>query len=194
MICADNHLVQHVVDQLNLVRDLGSTENGQEWPVRSLKSLGEELELLLDEETGSSLGEFDTDHAGVSTMGSTEGIVDVDITELGEALTESGDCGGVSLGLGTVLVLDGTLLLDVETQVLEENDGSRGSGVYCFFDIGADTVVEEYDRLSDETLEFGGDGFQREFGDDLSIGASEMGHQDNRGCAYNTQDQNSSKF
>jgi hypothetical protein len=40
-----------------------------------LKSLGEVLQLLLDEETGGLLGEVDADHGAVATVGSAEGVV-----------------------------------------------------------------------------------------------------------------------
>lgn len=68
-------LVQQVVDELDLVRDLGTSEDGEEGTLRSFESLGKVVELLLHEETGSLLWEVDTDHGGVSTVGSTESII-----------------------------------------------------------------------------------------------------------------------
>lgn len=75
---ADNEgvdLVKEVVDELDLVGDLGTTEDGKEGALRLLEGLGEVLKLLLDEETGSLLGEVNTDHGGVSTVSSAESVV-----------------------------------------------------------------------------------------------------------------------
>lgn len=68
-------LVEQVVDELDLVRDLGATEDGEERTLRRLESLGEVVELLLHEETGRFLGKLDTDHGGVSTVSSAESVV-----------------------------------------------------------------------------------------------------------------------
>lgn len=71
----DVDLVEEVVDELDLVGDLGTTEDGEEGTSGVLKGLAEVLELLLHEETRGLLGDLDTDHGGVSTVGSTEGVV-----------------------------------------------------------------------------------------------------------------------
>lgn len=68
-------LVKEVVDELDLVGDLGTTENSKEGALGVLEGLGEVLELLLDEETGGLLGEIDTDHGRVSTVSSAESVV-----------------------------------------------------------------------------------------------------------------------
>jgi hypothetical protein len=68
-------LREEVVNQLNLVGDLGATENGEEGTGRALQSLGEVLELLLHEETGSLLGEVHADHGAVGAVSSTESVV-----------------------------------------------------------------------------------------------------------------------
>ena len=137
---ADNQrvdLVQHVLDQLNFVRDLGTTEDGQEGTFGVLEGLCEIFEFLLHEETGSTLGELNSDHTRVSTVSGTESIVDVDITELGETFPEFSDLSGVSLDLVTLLVLGRALLFDVETQVLEKDDGAGGGFIDGLFDFGA---------------------------------------------------------
>lgn len=68
-------LAEEVVNELNLVRDLGTTEDGKEGTLGLLKGLSEVVELLLDEETGGLLGEVDTDHGAVGTVSGTESIV-----------------------------------------------------------------------------------------------------------------------
>ncbi|PPQ78191.1 hypothetical protein CVT25_015524 [Psilocybe cyanescens] len=74
-------------------------------------------------------------------MGGTKGVIDVDIAELGELLAEFGDAGLVGLNLAAVLVLNGALLLNVETQVLKENDGTFWSRDDSFLHLRSDRVV-----------------------------------------------------
>ena len=68
-------LGEEVVNELDLVGDLGATEDGEERTSRALKSLGEVLQLLLHEETGGLLGEVNSDHGAVRTVSSAESIV-----------------------------------------------------------------------------------------------------------------------
>ena len=69
------NLGQQVVNQLNLVRDLGTTEDSKEGALRVLEGFGEVLQLFLHEETGSLLRQLNANHGAVSTVGGTEGIV-----------------------------------------------------------------------------------------------------------------------
>jgi hypothetical protein len=66
------HLVKHALDELDLVGDLGATEDGKERPVGVLEDLGKVLEFLLHEETGGTLGQLDADHGRVGAVGGTE--------------------------------------------------------------------------------------------------------------------------
>lgn len=93
------HLVEHVLNELDLVRDLGTTENGEEGPLGRLEDLGKVLELLRHEEASGALGKLDANHGGVGAVGGSESIVDVDSSERGERLAERvdlllGSCGG----------------------------------------------------------------------------------------------------
>jgi hypothetical protein len=154
------HLVQHVLDELNLVRDLCAAKDSQEWPVRMLEDLGKELEFLLHQETGRTLLQLHTDHARVRTVGSSERVVDIYIAESGERLAEHLDGSGIGLDLVSLLVLDGALLFDVEPQVLEEDDGPGGSRRDSRFDFGADAVIEEDDVARELRFELLGDGLE----------------------------------
>lgn len=180
------HLVQHVIDELNLVGNLGATEDSQERSLGALKRLREEVELFLDEETGSTLRKLNANHRRVCTMSRAERVVHVYVAEVGEPLTELSDLGGVGLGLVALFVLYGALLFDVETEVFEEDDGAVFGRSNGLLDVGADAVVEEDDRLADEFREFVGDGFKRVFGVDFAVRTSEMGHQDDLGSAWST--------
>lgn len=68
-------LAEKVVDQLDLVADLGTSEDGEEWALGALNGLGEVLELLLHEEAGGLLWSVDTDHGAVGAVGSSESVV-----------------------------------------------------------------------------------------------------------------------
>jgi hypothetical protein len=68
-------LGEKVVDQLDLVADLGTSEDGEEWALRALNGLGEVLELLLHEEAGGLLWGVNTDHGAVGAVGGSESIV-----------------------------------------------------------------------------------------------------------------------
>lgn len=189
-------LGQEVVDQLDLVGDLGATEDGEEGTGWVLKSLGEVLQLLLHEETGGLLGEVDSDHGAVGTVGSTESVVysglagnesrgsrvahtDVDVTEGSEALTELVDLGLVGLDLLALGILGATLLLGVETQVLEQDNLATAGLVDNLLRLGTDTVLSEDDALANEALEDGDNGLQAVLGVDLAVGAAKVGHEHN---------------
>ena len=150
------HLVQHVVDQLNLVLDLGSSEDGEERPLRGLECLGKELQLLLHQEPGGSLGQLHTDHGRVSSVSGTERVVDVDRSELGQRLSESLDSLLVSLDLFALRVLAATLLLGVESKVLEQKDLALGSVLDGLLGLGTHTVRKEGDRLAEQLGELVG--------------------------------------
>jgi len=68
-------LVEEVVDELDLVRDLGAAEDGEEGPLGGLEGLGEVVELLLHEVAGCLLGELNAYHGGVGAVGGAEGVV-----------------------------------------------------------------------------------------------------------------------
>ena len=54
-------LVQQVIDELNLIRHLGSTEDGQQRPLRMVKNRPERVQFLLHQVTAGPLGQL---HAG----------------------------------------------------------------------------------------------------------------------------------
>ncbi|KAI6777240.1 hypothetical protein HG530_001185 [Fusarium avenaceum] len=170
-------LVKEVVDELDLVGDLGTTEDGKEGALRLLEGLGEVLKLLLDEETGSLLGEVDTDHGGVSTV-SIGLLTDVNVAKSGQALAESLNLSLVGLGLVALLILGGALLLNVESEVLEEDDRAILSLVDDLLDLGADAVRGEGDLLAQELLKLGDNGLEGVLLVGRAVGTAEMRHED----------------
>ena len=115
-------------------------------------------------------------------MRGAEGVVDVDVAELAQRGAEGGDLVRVGPEAGAVLLLHLALLLDVEAEILEEEDLAgleRGGGG---LGRGADAVVGEGDGATQEALELGGDGTERELVDALAVGTAQVGHQDDAGA------------
>ena len=115
------HLVQHIIDMLNLVRNLGAAKDSQEWSLGVFKDLRKELEFLLHQEASRTLLQLHADHTRVRTVNGSERVVDIHIAEFDERLAERLDGGGIGLDLVSLLILDGTFLFDVEPQVLDED-------------------------------------------------------------------------
>jgi hypothetical protein len=143
-----------------------------------LKNLGEVLKLLLHKETCSALRKLNTNHGRVSTMSSTESIVDIDISKASQASTELLDGLGVSLGFVTILILSRALLLNVETKVFQENDLTTSSRLAGSFNFGTNTVIKESHRLTKEFLDLSSDGSKRVLFLAFAIGTTKVGHQD----------------
>ena len=105
-------------------------------------------------------------------------LTDVDVTKSGKTLAESLNLSLVGLGLVTLLVLGRTLLLNVESEVLEENDGAILSLADDLLNLGTDTVGGEGDLLAQELLELGNDRLERVLLVRGAVGAAEVGHED----------------
>ena len=115
------HLVQHITDMLNLVRNLGAAKDSQEWSLGVFKDLRKELECLLHQGASHTLLQLHVDHTRVRPVSGSERVVDIHIAEFGERLAERLDGGGIGFDLVCLLILDRTFLFDVEPQVLGED-------------------------------------------------------------------------
>lgn len=171
-------LGKKVVNQLDLVGNLGATQDSEERTLGVLQSLGEVLEFLLDEETSSLLGQVNTDHGAVGTVGSAESIVDVDVTKGSQTLAEISNLLLIGLDLVTISVLGATLLLSVEAQVLQKDNLTTSGLVNGLLGLGTNTVISEDDALAEEFLELGNNGLQAVLGVDLAIRTTQVGHED----------------
>lgn len=184
-------LVKHGLDELDLVLDLGTAEDGKEGTLGVLQDLAKVLELLGHEESRGALLEVDTDHGRVSAVSGSEAavsvctetnhsrIVDVDIAELGKALAELLDV--VLLGLGLLAVYNAlALLLDVEAEVLKEEDLSVLALVDSLGDVVTNAVGEELDVLAKKLLKLLGDRLEGELFLLCAIGAAEVRHENDR--------------
>jgi hypothetical protein len=139
--------------------------------------LSEVVELLGNEEA-SALGVVAlTNHGAVSTVSSAEGVRAVDVGELAERLAESLDLGLLSLDLLAVnLAL--ALLLNVEADVLEKNDGSGSRVGAGSLNLSSHAVIQHGHRLADDTLKSLGDGLEGVLLVLLAVGTAEVGRED----------------
>ena len=111
------YLVQHIINKVNLLRDLCAAKDSQEWSVRVFEDVRKALNLLLHRETSRMLLQLHADHTRVRPVSGSERVVDIHIAEFGERLAERLDGGRIGLDLVSLLVLDETFfLLDVELQ------------------------------------------------------------------------------
>mmetsp|Transcript_52596 Transcript_52596/g.122416 ORF Transcript_52596/g.122416 Transcript_52596/m.122416 type:complete len:350 (-) Transcript_52596:501-1550(-) len=84
-------LVNEVLDDQHLVRNLGSSDNGRERPLhlRRVEDLRERLKLLVDEQACNAWHQpLHTNHRGVCPVRCAKGVIHVDIAELAERGTE----------------------------------------------------------------------------------------------------------
>lgn len=78
------NLVQHVINQLQLIRNLCAAQNRQKRPLRVLQRFRKVLQLLLHQEPSGPLLQLDTDHGRVRSVCGSERVVDVDRSEVGK--------------------------------------------------------------------------------------------------------------
>lgn len=105
-------------------------------------------------------------------------LTDVDVAQSSQALAELLNLGLVGLGLVALLVLGAALLLNVESEVLQQDNGTVVGLVDNGLDLGADTVGSKGDGLAQELLELGNNRLEGVLGVDSAIGTSKVGHQD----------------
>ena len=187
---ADDNFVgflEEVFDEGDFIGDLGATKNGEQRAVRMIEDFGEGFEFGFHEETGGFEREGDADHGTVRAVGGAEGVVDEDVTELGEGGAKGGDGGRIGFLGGTVLKLHFAFFFDVEAEIFEENDGAGREFSASSFDRGADAVIEESNGAAEKFFEFGSDGLEGKLGDLLAVGTTEVRHEDDRSAFFQSE-------
>ncbi len=161
--------IHEVLEDPELVRDLGTADDGRERLGRRLEQRRERDDLALHEQAGvgRQVGRH-ADRRGVGTMRRAEGIVDVDVGIGRQRLRELGVVG---------------LLLGVEAQVLEQDRLARleaGDGVD-----GADAerVAGHAHGSAQQVRQAQRDRTQAEGVVDLALRPTEMAGQDDDGAA-----------
>ena len=132
-----------MVDDADLVGDLGAAENGHKGVLGGLDHAGDGLDLASEQQAGvGGQQRGDAHHRRVGPVGRTEGVVHVD-------LAETGELGGE---LGVVL-----LLALVETQVLDDEHLAVGQGLGGRNGIVAADILHVGDGLAQQLREARGD-------------------------------------
>ena len=102
-------------------------------------------------------------------------LTDVDISQCRKSLAELIHLLLVRFHLLAICILAATLLLGVESQVLQEDHLAVTGIVDCVFHLLANTVLCEDDLLTiQQLLELGNHGCKAVFGVWLAIGAAQM--------------------
>ena len=102
------YLIDHVGDNADLVGNLGTTDDGNEWTLRSLQGLADEVDFLLHQEACYGLNVLSHAYIGcMSTVGNTKCIVYSNISQ-----------GSQLLGKLRIILL----FFLVITQVLQQED------------------------------------------------------------------------
>ena len=101
---------------------------------------------------------------------------DVHIAKSGKAFPEFLHFGLVGFSLIALLILGRTLLLNVESQVLEEYYSAPFGLFDNLLNLGTNTVWCKSDRLPEKLLKLGNDRFQAVLVVQLAIGPTQVGH------------------
>ena len=157
-------LVEQVLDDLDLVGDLGPAQDRHEGALRRLQDALEDLDLALQEHPGHR-GEVlgDPDHRAVGAVGGAEGIVHEDVAEARQGRRES----GVVLGLARE---EAHVLEQQRPPWREPRDGLLG--------LGRRRIGDEGHLEAQVTPEGSGHRSQRVARIRAALGPAEVRHQD----------------
>lgn len=115
-----------------------------------------------------------------SRRGSKDVLTDEDISQLGKVVTELSNSLWRSLNLLALCILARSLLLSVESQVLQQDNLSILSIVDNRLDLWSDAVRRKGDLAAEQLLELRHDWLERVLLDDLAIWTAQVGHEDDR--------------
>lgn len=78
----------------------------------------------MHEKTGNSIFVVDSDDTGVSSVGSSESVVDEDVSEFSEFFSEGFNGFWLAFDLLSILILDGSFLFGMVSHVFAQEDAS----------------------------------------------------------------------
>ncbi len=164
-------LIEETVDDLDLVRDLRTAEDDDEGTLGALEFLAEVAKFLFHEETDGALGDElgHTRRGRVGAVRGPEGVVHVDIGELGQLLAE-----GVIVGF----------LFVVEAEIFEQDHFAvleLGGGLFGHL---ADAIIDELHRHADQFGKRGDHGKQALLRIALALGAAKVGAEKDTGTLF----------
>jgi hypothetical protein len=184
-------LVEEIVDQLNLVSDLGTPQNGQQWALRRLENGRERCQFLVHQITRRTLGQLNAGHRRVVTVSGAESIVDVDVGEPGQRRPEGLHVVRAGLDLGDAAVRIGhaglAFFFDMETEILEEDHLARLDLRTGGLDFRADAIGKELHRSPEQPLEGGRHRGKTVLRHYLPVGPAEVRHQDHGGALFQSR-------
>ena len=164
---ADQDLVgdlEEAIDDADLVADLGAAEDDDERTARRLDHPGQLGHLPLQQQPGVARQQTGDAHgAGVGAMGGAEGVVDVDVGELGERPGK----GRVVLGLP-----------GLEADVLQQQHFAGPEAPRHRLDVAADHRRRLLDRDAEQLGQPLADRAHRERGVGLALRPAEVGDED----------------
>lgn len=105
-------------------------------------------------------------------------LTNEDISKLGQIITELGDALWGGLNLLALSILAASLLLSMETQVLQQHNLSILGIVHDLLNLWPNTIRGKDDLTAEQLLELRHDRLERELLADLSVWATQVGHQD----------------
>ena len=163
--------VEQVLDDAELVGNLGATENDGEWTLWAFGSARECLDFLLDEQASCTWQNgCDIVVGALCAVNHAEAIGDEDVSELGELF---------SILVANSLILGG--LFWVEAHVLEQNDVAILHSCNLSLSILTIGVMCENDVHTHELTEAGSNRSERELRNNLALWTAEMSHHDDLG-------------
>ena len=83
-LITSSYLIEHVVDQLDLVTDFRPADDAQERPARRAQRRLEVVQLLFHQKAAGALFQGNSDAAAVRAVSRTKRIVDIYVAELGQ--------------------------------------------------------------------------------------------------------------
>jgi hypothetical protein len=153
-----------------LGRDLGAADHRCNRALRRFQRLAQRFQLGLHQPAGRGRQQMgDRLDRGMGAVRAGEGVIHVEVAELGQALGELRVVG---------------LFLLVVAQVLQKRDLAILERCHHFLGFGPDAIGGEGDTLAAQRLaDFGSQALQRIFRVRLALRAAEMGHQHHLGAA-----------
>ncbi len=167
-------LVEQVLDDAELVGDLGTTEHDGQRTLRVHGGAGQGLDFLLDQQAGSGR------KVGGDVVVGALGAVDDTETVGHEDLAEGGDLLGV--GCALLRILAG--LFRVVTDVLQQHDIAIVHRGDLGLSVGAIGVLGQRNGDAEQFAKADGDRSQGQFRNDLALRTAEVGHQNDLGAFF----------
>mmetsp|Transcript_78597 Transcript_78597/g.129999 ORF Transcript_78597/g.129999 Transcript_78597/m.129999 type:complete len:314 (+) Transcript_78597:1479-2420(+) len=146
-------LVQHVLNQLDLVADLGSSQNGANRTDRGIQNLCKGLQLLGHQEARALHRIALSHHRAMSTMRCAKGIATVDVRQLGQGGPELLGLFLVRLDLVAILVDALAFFFYVESAVLQQDHRATRRVGTSSFNLCSAAILQERHRLAQLLLD-----------------------------------------